>query len=379
VGNKRRIAVITGSRADYGLLRPTLEILQRKAELFLIVTGSHLSPDYGNSVREIELDGFNIHSKADLDLTGTECPAALTMGFALSKIGHDLNKLMPDIVLVIGDRYEMAAAAMAAAMCRIPIAHIGGGELTAGAIDDALRHCITKLAYWHFTATPEYTKRVISLGEPPERVYQVGAPGIDSLVDIMPQRQCFEMVDLTKVWDKIPLHNRIILFSWQPETLGDSNLAVVLWAFDKMKDVTIIATGSNADDGGQLVNQRMIEYATSREGVLFRKNFPHRIWNSLMANCDVVVGNSSAGVIEAPVLGKASVNIGIRQEGRIMPPSVSTVACDATIIGMAIESQMNALYAPTEVFGVPGTVAKKIAETLLTVKIPTMPIKRFYE
>lgn len=378
-GNKRKICFVTGSRAEYGLLRPTLRLLNDKADVQLIVTGAHLSKAHGMTVTEIENDGFNIYSRADLQLTDTDCPAGLTMGFALSKIAHDLDKLRPDMVVVIGDRYEMCAAAMAAAMCRIPIAHIGGGELSAGAIDDSLRHAITKLSYWHLVSTGDYRKRVYKLGEPPERVFNVGAPGIDNLVNVLPKKQTLEMVDIKKCWQKYPQDGRIILFSWHPETLGDSHLALVLNALDKYRNVTVVMTGSNADDGGQLINQQLIAYATSREGVLFNKNFPTPLWNSLMACADVVVGNSSCGVIEAPAMGRPSVDIGIRQQGRIKPPSVSSVPADPIIIDAALRSQFHAFYQPSGVFGIPGHVAPAIVDTLLTVTIPKLPIKHFYD
>lgn len=378
----RKICVITGSRAEYGLLRPTLFLLQQNSEvdLSLIVTGTHLSHDHGYTVQEIQKDGFNIFSQADLKLTLDNEAPAMEMGFALSKIAFDLQQLKPDIVLVTGDRYEMAAGAMAAAMLRIPIAHIGGGEQTEGAIDESLRHVITKLSYWHFTSSDKYRNTVIDLGESPDRAYNVGAPGIDNLTGLMTWEECDAIIKSDKVWETRPENDKIILFSWHPETLGDSRLSEVLAALDEIKNATIIISGANADEGGGIINQQLMQYASTREGVLFRKSFPTHLWLSLMANADVVVGNSSAGVIEAPALGIPSINIGTRQKGRIKPRTVFCVDASHLGIAMAITAVLSGQmdFMPYSLFGTPGSVAPKIVDHLLKVEIPAMPIKRLY-
>jgi len=382
--HKRRIVVITGTRAEYGLLYGTMRELQRlPVDLHLIVTGAHLSPSHGMTVKQIEADGFPISAKVDIELQHDR-PVDITrsMGIGLAGIGEALDKIKPDLTVILGDRYEMLAAAAACAMLNIPIAHICGGEITEGAIDDLLRHAITKLSYWHFAEAEAYAKRIVQLGEEPSRVFTVGAPGIDSIVKLpLLSRETLEK-ELG-----VALVSPVILFTYHPETLStvsaDEQIRCVIEALDSFPEATLLITGANADTGGQRINQEMQAFAQKRARTVFRLSFGSLLYLSAMREADVVVGNSSSAVIEAPVMGKATVNIGNRQTGRLRSPSIIDCDCNTQEIikgiRLALSSEFQKSLKPSALFGIPGTVAPKIAELLATLPLPTSLRKPFYD
>ncbi|MBS3964066.1 MAG: UDP-N-acetylglucosamine 2-epimerase (hydrolyzing), partial [Methylomonas sp.] len=321
----RKICVVTGSRADYGLLYWLMKDIQADAglELQLVATGMHLSPEFGSTWQQIAADGFNISHKVEM-LLSSDTPVGISKAMGLSLIGFAdaLAALQPDIVVVLGDRFEIFAAAQAAMNLRIPLAHIHGGELSEGAVDDAIRHALTKLSHLHFTATETYRHRVIQLGEQPERVFNVGAPGLDNIHRL-------PLLDRAALEDSIGfrLGAKNFLVTFHPVTLekqtAGEQFEALLQALDGFDDAHILFTHSNADADGRAM-AGLIE--------AYRAKHPDRVavfvslgsvrYLSAMRHVDAVVGNSSSGIIEAPALGVATVNIGDRQRGRLCANSV---------------------------------------------------------
>lgn len=321
----RKICIVTGSRAEYGLLYWLLKDIQTDPDLQLqlIVTGMHLSPEFGLTWQQIVADGFAIDRKVEM-LLSSDTPVGIAKATGLGIIGlaDALAELQPDILLILGDRFEIFAAAQTAMHLRIPIAHIHGGELTEGAIDDAIRHAISKMAHLHFTATEVYRQRVIQLGEQPERVFNVGTPGLDNITRLpLLNRASFEQsIDFK-------LGQRNLLVTFHPVTLENASASEqftqLLQALDCFEDAHIIFTHSNADADGRAISHMIENY---------RNRHPDRIksfvsmgslrYLSAMSHVDVVVGNSSSGLIEAPALKVPTVNIGDRQRGRLSAHSV---------------------------------------------------------
>lgn len=380
----KTIAVMTGTRAEYGLLFGTIsELRARGANVQLIVTGAHLSPEHGMTVNQIEADGMPIAARVPLALADdTTINIVHAMATGLSGMADALTQLNPDIVVILGDRYEMLSAATAAAMLNYPIAHIHGGEVTEGAIDEAIRHAITKLSYWHFATADAYAKRIVQLGEHPERVFTVGAPGIDQMLRLPTlSREAFagEL--------GITLNTPTIVCTYHPETLAktsiNAQLDPMLEALAAFPEASVIITGANADAGGNAVNERMQCFAASRPNTLFKMSLGSRLYLNAMRHADVVLGNSSSGVIEAPVLGRATVNIGNRQAGRIRAATVIDCDNEATAIRNAIRKALSPEFvktlAPQTLFGVPGKVAPAIADALMAQEIPASLRKAFYD
>lgn len=322
---KRKICVVTGTRAEYGLLSHLMKEIQRDEalELQIIATGTHLSPEFGLTWKEIEKDGFVISAKVEMLLSADTSPGiAKSMGLGMIGLADVFERLNPDMVLVLGDRFEIFSAVSVAHVARIPVAHIHGGEVTEGAFDDAFRHAITKMSYLHFVSTEEYRKRVIQLGESPERVFNVGALGVENIqmMSLLPQEKFEETIGFS-------LGKRSMLVTFHPVTLEDDTAAKqfgeLLSALDELDEFRIIFTKPNADTHGRVINLMIDHYV--------RKNF-HRaivftsmgqlLYLSAMQCVDVVVGNSSSGIIEAPSFNVATINIGDRQKGRVRAESV---------------------------------------------------------
>jgi UDP-N-acetylglucosamine 2-epimerase (non-hydrolysing) len=381
----RRIAVLTGTRAEYGLLYWTMrELQERGADLKLIVTGSHLSAAHGHTVSQIEADGFPISAKVDMHLGKNDHPAELTraMGRCMQGMADALEKISPEIAVILGDRYEMLAAASACAMLKIPIAHIHGGEVTEGALDESIRHAITKLSYWHFATADAYAKRIVQMGENPAHVFSMGAPGIDNIAKLpLLSRQALEK-ELA-----IILTPPLLLLTYHPETLSstapEAQLGEVLKALESFPDATLVITGANADSGGQAINHLLQKFADKRPRTLFRASFGSLLYLSAMKHCGVVVGNSSSGMIETPTLGRATVNIGERQKGRLRTPGVIDCACESQAIIAALKKALSSAFqaslTPSSLFGTPGSVGMAIAEKLSTLAIPPSPTKSFFD
>jgi len=324
-----QVCAVTSTRAEYGLLYPVLRALVQhgRYELRLIVTGTHLSEEFGHTVDEIEADGFEITERVET-LEPGDTPAAIsaTIGRVARQFGILFERMQPDLLLVLGDRYEMLPVVLTAHINRIPVAHLCGGDVTQGAIDDAIRHSITKFSQLHFVTNEESGRRVRQLGENPDHVYVVGETGIDNirLMKFLSREQFSG--ELGYEWRK---HNLLVTF--HPVTLGDrlsiDHLECLLLALDELgSDYGIILTFPNADAEGRAILERLQEFAAERDKVHAYPSLGRRRYLSAMHHVDAVVGNSSSGLIEAPAMPTATVNIGVRQQGR--PLADSVVQCD---------------------------------------------------
>jgi UDP-hydrolysing UDP-N-acetyl-D-glucosamine 2-epimerase len=382
----RKICVVTGSRAEYGLLYWLLKEIQadRDLELQLVVTGMHLSPEFGLTWQQIAADGFVINRKVEMLLSSdTAVGVAKAMGLGLIGFADALNELRPDILVVLGDRFEIFAAAQAAMSLRIPLAHIHGGELTEGAVDDAIRHALSKLAHLHFTAAEVYRQRVIQLGEQPERVFNVGAPGLDNIFQLpLLEREAFEdAIDF-----KLAARNLLVTF--HPVTLEDTTAAEqfrqLLSALDEFDDVHIIFTYSNADADGRII-ARLIEAYQARhpERVAAFVSLGSLRYLSAMSHVDAVVGNSSSGLLEAPAFKIPTIDIGDRQRGRLRAASVLHCQPQASAIKTALDQVWSGELANTlanlvHPYGAGGASAA-IKGILKQAELTDVLKKRFYD
>lgn len=326
----KKICVVTGTRAEYGLLKPLIRKIDEDSELKLqlVVTGMHLSPEFGLTYKEIVEDGFKITDKVEMLLSSdTENGISKSMGLAMISFADVFERLSPDMLIVLGDRYEIFSVASVAMTFRIPIAHIHGGETTEGAIDEAIRHSITKMSYLHFTSAEEYRKRVIQLGESPERVFNVGPISEDSIrsLKLLPKEELENSINMK--FDK-----KIALLTFHPTTLEDNSeenqFKNILNALDNTEELKIIFTKANSDSNGRVINGMIDQYAKEKpEKCVAFTSLGQLRYLSAMKYCDVVVGNSSSGIIEAPLFNKPTVNIGDRQKGRIQKKSI--INCNA--------------------------------------------------
>jgi len=381
----RKICVVTGSRADYGLLGGLLTLLGRNRlfQVRLIVTGSHLSPRYGNTWREIARDGFRIDARVKIgDAGDTEQGVADSTSQAITGLARVFGRIKPDVVLVLGDRFEALAAAMAALFCRLPIAHIHGGETTEGAMDEAIRHAITKMSHLHFVSTPAYRRRVIQLGEAPGRVFVVGALGLDGLRG----HKIFSRQELEKKLD-LSLAKKNLLVTFHPATLspGESKrqLEELLAALKKMKDTLIIFTMPNADMESWGLCRLIQKFVRRHPQARAFRSLGQQTYFSCLRHFDVVVGNSSSGILEAPSFRIPSVNVGDRQRGRIQ--ARSTITCEPRrgkilaalrrAISPAFRRSISSVKNPYD----QGGAAPKILQALLRQKKKIPLQKNFYD
>ncbi|MEY4591819.1 MAG: hypothetical protein RIR18_714 [Pseudomonadota bacterium] len=341
----KKICVVTGTRAEYGLLRWVMAGIAASPslELQLIVTGMHLSPEFGLTYKAIEEDGFFIDRKVEM-LLSSDTPVGVTksMGLAVCGFADVLADLAPDLMLVLGDRYEILAAVSAAMIARIPIAHLHGGELTEGAFDEAIRHSITKMSHLHFVAAEEYRQRVIQLGEQPARVFQVGGLGIDSILrlPLLTRHQLEASLDF-----RLGMKNLLVTF--HPVTLEQGTAAdqmrELLAALAELKDTHIIFTMPNSDtDSRQLFDLVHTFVAEHPETAKAFTSLGQLRYLSAVRWVDAVVGNSSSGIAEVPSLGKGTINIGDRQRGRLRAASV----IDCVPERLAILGALAILYSP---------------------------------
>lgn len=335
----RKICIVTGSRADYGLLTGLMREISADPALTLqvVATGAHLSAKFGHTVDVIRADGYKVAAEVPVDLD-SDLPyaVAIATGQVVSGMAKTFQGLAPDVVVLLGDRYEIFAAATAALLMNIPIAHIHGGELTLGAVDDALRHAITKMASLHFVAAHEYALRVRQMGEPQDRVFEVGAPGVDQISTI----SYLDAESLSRDLG-LPLFNPLLLVTYHPVTrrTGDEGAALdeLLSALNRFPDARIVVTGVNADAGHKAVSDRLTAFAASNaDRVSLHSSLGQARYLSVMRLSAAVIGNSSSGIIEAPALGIPTVNIGARQNGRLKAYSVIDCAEEADAIFNAI-------------------------------------------
>ncbi|MBI3771284.1 MAG: UDP-N-acetylglucosamine 2-epimerase (hydrolyzing) [Gammaproteobacteria bacterium] len=326
--SKLKISVVTGSRADYGLLWPLLQAIDKDSQLKLqiIVTGMHLSPAFGLTYQQIEADGFTINASVEALLSGdTDVAIAKSIGLGIIGFADAYANLDPDMIVVLGDRFEIFAATQAAAVAKIPIAHIAGGDVTEGAYDESFRHCITKLSHLHFATNADAARRIIQLGEESWRVHTVGSPAIDVIKNMKLLTKHELETDLN-----IKFRDKNILVTFHPPTLDNDagrQLTALLGALDDTcADCGIIFTLSNADTGGLKLNSMIKEYTSSRANTFVYSSLGQLRYYSLLSRIDAIVGNSSSGLYEAPSFKVATVNIGNRQLGRLR--AMSVIDCD---------------------------------------------------
>lgn len=375
---KRKICVITGTRAEYGLLSNLMKWIQQDSEfeLQIIATGMHLSTEFGLTYKQIEQDGFSINEKVEMLLSSDTSTAVVkSMGLATIGFADVFQRLKPELLVILGDRFEMLAAAQTALIMQIPIAHIHGGECTFGAYDDAIRHAITKMATWHFTSTEGHRKRVIQLGENPKHVFNVGAIGIDHTLqlDLMDRRTLYTELGIA---DEKPF----FLITYHPETNGQfDGIEALLDALDSyQQQYHLIFTKSNADNGGREINKHIQQFVLEnpKTSKLFDSLGQIR-YLSAVKEATLVIGNSSSGLIEVPYLQTPTINCGDRQKGRERPSSV--IDCELSIksIKQAIDYALTADIIYEKIFG-DGHTAQQIYEQLKM--IPNYKIqKEFYD
>lgn len=383
--SRRRIAVVTGTRAEYGLLYWLIRDLHEDpdVELQLVVTGMHLSADFGLTVRDIERDGFPIAERVEM-LLASDTPVGIAKSIGVGTIGFAdaFQRLGPDLVVLLGDRFEVLAAAQAAMVARLPIAHIHGGESTFGLIDEAIRHAVTKMAHLHFVAADAYGRRVIQMGEQPDRVFVHGTPGLDHLVgmDWMSRQDLSDSFGLT-------LGSPLFLVTYHPVTLDDGSagsMEALLTALDAFPDASIIFTRPNADTGGRILISMIEAYVDRNPGrATAVASLGQRRYLSALRLADAVIGNSSSGLTEAPALRRPTVNLGERQDGRLKADSVIDCAESpediVAAIRRALSPEMQDVVADmTPVYGGSGASAK-IAHTLKTHPLQGLIKKRFHD
>ena len=381
----RKICIITGTRAEYGLLYWLLKEIEADKELQLqvIVTGMHLSPEFGLTYKEIEKE-FKINKKIEMLLSSdTSVGISKSMGLAQISFAESYDELKPDIVIVLGDRYEIFSATSAAMIARIPIAHIHGGEKTEGAFDESIRHSITKMSHLHFTATNEYENRVIQLGENPSRVFNVGGMGIENI-----KRLKLLSKDEFEKSIEFKLNIKNILVTFHPVTLENSTakeqFQQLLDAIDELEDTNIIFTKANSDTDGRVINQMIDEYVTknSHKSIVFTSLGQLRYLSALQY-VDAVVGNSSSGLAEAPSFKIGTINIGDRQKGRIKASSVIDCEPNKDSILKSFEKLYSKEFQETlkttiNPYG-NGCASKKIVEILKNVDLENILKKSFYD
>ena len=381
----RKICVITGTRAEYGLLRWVMQGIQDDADLTLqiIATGMHLSPEFGLTYKDIEADGFEISRKVEM-LTSSDTPVGIAKSMGLGMIGFAdaLNELNPDLMVVLGDRFEIFAAVATGLVARIPVAHLHGGESTEGLIDEAIRHSITKMAHLHFVAAEEYKQRVIQLGEQPESVFLVGGLGIDNIKRLqLLERKALE-VDLGFKFGK---KNLIITF--HPVTLdvgsAETQMQALLATLANLEDTQLIFTMPNADTDGRTLIKMVEQFASQHANAHAFTSLGQLRYLSCIAQVDGVVGNSSSGLAEVPSFKKGTINIGDRQGGRLQATSV--INCEPN--QKSIANAINILYSPSfqrdlskvrNPYG-EGGASEEIVKTIRSITLESLIKKHFYD
>lgn len=375
----KKVCVISGSRADYSLLIHTLEKLKKdtRFELQICVTGMHLSSEFGMTYKFIEKDGFHINKKVDT-LISSDTGEAIgkSIGLGVICFSDVLRDLTPDIILVVGDRFEILAAVISAMALKIPVAHCHGGELTEGAIDDSIRHSITKLSHLHFVSHPIYKKRVVQLGEEPDKVFVVGALGLENIKN--------KIISKTELERKIgrPFAKQNFLVTFHPETLSSvsviKQLKQLFIALNYFKDSFIIFTQPNSDHEGLKLNKYISDYVDKNDNVIFYPTLGTRAYLSALHYCDLVIGNSSSGIIEAPSLGTPTINIGKRQKGRVKAKSVIDVNAKSdsilNSINKGLKFNMRNIENPYESIGY---TSKSIVDVLNKTETKKLAHKKF--
>lgn len=384
--NKRKICVVTGTRAEYGLMYWLMKDIQADdgLELQVIVTGAHLSPEFGLTYKVIEQDGFSIDAKVEM-LLSSDTPVGISKSIGLATIGfaEALDRLKPDIMVVLGDRYEVQAAVQAAMVANIAIAHIHGGEVTEGAIDESIRHSITKMSHIHFVAAKEYQQRVIQLGEQPNKVFNYGAPGLDNITRL-------ELLSLAELEKSIgfALGDKYFLITYHPVTTSPhkakEQILNLLAALEEYPEYKLLITKPNADTGGRAIIQILEEYAQKNsERVSLHTSLGQVRYLSAVKYAQAVIGNSSSGIVEVPALHVPTVNIGNRQKGRLLASSiVSCGECKEDIVkGIAtvLSNEFRAIVDNTCSLYGQGDSSRDIKNKLRDINLTGISVKKFYD
>ena len=382
----RKVCIVTGARSEYGLLSALMKTLQcdEFVELQVIATGMHLSPEFGLTYLEIEKDGFTIDEKIEMVVSSdTSVGVVKSIGLGLIGFADSYNRLAPDIVVVLGDRYEAFAAAQSATIMNIPVAHLHGGEVTEGAVDESLRHAITKLSHLHFVSTEEFRQRVIQLGENPENVVISGALGVDSIkrMELLSRSELEDALDISFM-------DGCILVTYHPVTLSPSSeeerVSSLLSSLEKYSEYRIVITYPNADAGGRAIVSLLKKFAAKApSNTTLVESLDYRTFVSLMSVAEIVVGNSSSGLIEAPCFSIPTVNIGDRQKGRPLASSVLSCQDDEQSIQTAMDRALSNEFRQScrdvdNPYG-RGDAVKEIVSVLKSVSLDGLVRKSFYD
>lgn len=380
-----KICVATATRAEYGLLKPLMDAINNHPNytLQVLVTGAHLSPEFGMTVKQIEIDGFAIDEKVEMLLSAdTATSIVKSMGVGMIGYADALSRLQPDAIVILGDRYEMLSVATAAAVFKIPIMHLHGGEVTEGAYDEAFRHCISKMSHIHFTTSEEHKNRVLQLGENPEFVFNVGAVGIDNIMNIklLSKEALGEQLQVN--WKK-----HIYQITYHPETLSDvsseASFKEILSALSTLEDTTLIFTKANADTDGRIINQMIDEYVAQHEDAYAFTSLGALRFLSLLSFADGIIGNSSSGLIEAPTFKIPTINIGDRQKGRmksvtVLDTPIEKEAILNTIAYAKTDEFKAVLKNSTNPYG-DGNATSKIMDILNNINFKNLGSKAFFD
>lgn len=381
---KLNVTVFTGTRAEYGLLFWLLKDIQsdKDLNLQLLVSGSHLSPEFGETFHKIECDGFKIDEKIEVLLSSNSAVGtAKSIGLGVLGYADALSRLNPDLLVILGDRFEALAAAQTAAILRIPIFHLHGGEITEGAYDDPIRHAITKFSFLHGTSTEQYRQRVIQLGEHPDRVRNIGAIGLEHLhrTTLLSTRELSDALDFT-------INRPYFVVTYHPVTAGDEqavdSFKAILSALNEFPDYQVIMSYPNADDGGRGIIPILEEYASNdRNRVLAIPSLGQVRYLSAVKGASAVIGNSSSGIIEVPAFKVPTINIGVRQRGRLAAKSVFHVSADKKSIAHAIEQALlKSQHWDDEHYDNPYGSGNTCAEAIKMIKsLEWPPRKSFYD
>ncbi|AXE61673.1 UDP-N-acetylglucosamine 2-epimerase [Candidatus Thioglobus sp. NP1] len=382
---KRKICVVTGTRAEYGLLYWLMKEINVDNALVLqvVVTGMHLSEEFGNTYQQIEKDGFTIDKKVDISLTSdTELAISKSMGLGVIGFADVFNKLQPDLIVVLGDRFEIFSAVSVALIAKIPVAHLHGGEVTEGVIDESIRHSITKMSHLHFAATDEYRNRIIQLGEQPDKVFHVGGLGIDNINKL----KLLSKADFENTIN-FELGEKNILITFHPVTLEKSTSGMqfqaLLDSISELKNTKIIFTKANADTDGRVINTMIDDYVAKHDNTIAFTSMGQLNYLSALQFIDAVVGNSSSGLIEAPSFKIGTIDIGDRQKGRIKTDSV--ISClpkkrniDSAFNKMYSEEFQNTLDQVENAYG-KGGASKEIVNIIKSINLHNIIKKPFHD
>lgn len=388
MSNKRKICVITGTRAEYGIMSLLMRSLQDdpRVELQIVSTNMHLSPEFGLTYKEIETDGFKIDKKIEMLLSSdTHTGTVKSMGLASIGFADAFEELKPDLIVILGDRYEMLAAASAALIFGIPVAHLYGGEITEGAYDDAIRHAITKLSYLHFTSTEEYRRRVIQMGESPERVHWVGSLGAENITKET-------LLSLHELEESISheLGEGFILATYHPVTKEPGHAEVQIKALldaleGHLAERNVLFTLPNSDTDGRIIARMIENWASAhKEQVAVIASLGRKRYYSALACCAVVVGNSSSGLSEVPTFRKPTLNIGNRQKGRAQGNTIVNCAADRDSISEGLAKVLSPEFIKEVAmrghnpYSKEGTL-QEIHKVLVETEFPRNAVKQFYD